>query len=159
MKCLSKESPLALRLAPHPRHLARLSVASICRLHSHLPRKSLLHALQHHFFRTLLNTGEALLQLSSGVGEGSGGDRQCSRLDEGREGDCEDDAGERRSFLVRQNVRLSLITRQGRNIRSVRRSRRVTSITGDWAKEIHRTISVLRQRRAHKGIRKGLAGC
>ena len=59
LKCLCRESPLALRIIPQARHLARLPAPLMCRPHSHFPRKHLSHTLQHHFPRMWLNMGVA----------------------------------------------------------------------------------------------------
>lgn len=72
LKCLRKESSLAFSFPPHATHLTCLPVPSMCREHSHFPRKSLSHPLQHHFPRMLLNTGVPLRQLGSGAPDGSG---------------------------------------------------------------------------------------
>ena len=73
LKCLRKESSLALSFPPHATHLTcLLPVPSMCRVHSHFPRKSLSHTLQHHFPRMLLNVGTPWRQLGSGVLDGSG---------------------------------------------------------------------------------------
>lgn len=72
VKCLFMESSLPVSLPPHARHIARFPVIPMCLLHSHFPRKALLHTLQHHFPRMWLNMGMALRQLGSGVGDSLG---------------------------------------------------------------------------------------